>query len=354
MTARRSAPAGWPRRARRWLRRWLAGAGCWLALLCAAAGARRRSRSCGSSSARRRRATSSSAVAVRAAARRSKRRCDKGVPMYFVAEAEVFRERWYWRDRKRGAARRATCGWPTSRSPALALNVSPCRSPCGFGVALNQNSTPWPSARRASARRPAGRWPSRPDRRRAAATTSSSASGSTPRSCRGRCRSAWRPGRLEHLGIERSAAARWRSAVTERRAPQAVGHEPVARSRACAGPSRRCAAIRRRAWCSRSCWRWPPTTATCTSATTSGCSGSTWSVAAAAGAGDRLIAAARLLLRLRQRQVRQPAADQAGRHLRAGRRGAGRADLHGVATSSCRAASRAGSTSRWRARSTPA
>ena len=28
----------------------------------------------------------------------------KGVPLYFVADAEVFRERWYWRDRRVGDA----------------------------------------------------------------------------------------------------------------------------------------------------------------------------------------------------------------------------------------------------------
>jgi hypothetical protein len=30
----------------------------------------------------------------------------KGVPLYFVAQAEVFRERWYWRDKKVGEAMR--------------------------------------------------------------------------------------------------------------------------------------------------------------------------------------------------------------------------------------------------------
>jgi hypothetical protein len=30
----------------------------------------------------------------------------KGVPLYFVAEAEVFRDRWYWRDRKISKATR--------------------------------------------------------------------------------------------------------------------------------------------------------------------------------------------------------------------------------------------------------
>ena len=30
----------------------------------------------------------------------------KGVPLYFVAEAEVFRDRWYWRDKKVGKATR--------------------------------------------------------------------------------------------------------------------------------------------------------------------------------------------------------------------------------------------------------
>ena len=74
--------------------------------------------------------------------------------------------------------------------------------------------------------------------------------------------------------------------------------------------------------------RSPPTTRRSTSATTSGCSGSTWRVASTAGAGDRASPACACSVRVRARQVRQPAAAQAGGDLRARRRGAGRADLH--------------------------
>jgi hypothetical protein len=49
---------------------------------------------------------------------------DKGIAIYFVAEAELYQERWYWTDRKVGRSR-ATCGWPTSRSRAA--GGSTCR-----------------------------------------------------------------------------------------------------------------------------------------------------------------------------------------------------------------------------------
>ena len=39
---------------------------------------------------------------------------DKGIPMFFVAEAALYRDRWYWYD-KQVAAPRATCACPTSR-----------------------------------------------------------------------------------------------------------------------------------------------------------------------------------------------------------------------------------------------
>lgn len=38
----------------------------------------------------------------------------KGVPLHFVAEAEVFRERWYWRDQRVAAAKR---NWRLSYQP---------------------------------------------------------------------------------------------------------------------------------------------------------------------------------------------------------------------------------------------
>jgi hypothetical protein len=41
----------------------------------------------------------------------------KGISMYFVAEADVLRDRWYWYDKK-WPPPRATCACPTSRSRA--------------------------------------------------------------------------------------------------------------------------------------------------------------------------------------------------------------------------------------------
>jgi hypothetical protein len=38
----------------------------------------------------------------------------KGVPLYFVAEAEVFRDRWYWRDKK---VNKATRVWRVAYQP---------------------------------------------------------------------------------------------------------------------------------------------------------------------------------------------------------------------------------------------
>lgn len=65
---------------------------------------------------------------------------EKGIAVYFVAEAEVYRERWYWTDVKVAqAARHMRLAYqPLSRR--WRLNVSPVPiTNAGFGVSLNQN-----------------------------------------------------------------------------------------------------------------------------------------------------------------------------------------------------------------------
>ena len=64
----------------------------------------------------------------------------KGVPLIFVAEAEVFRERWYWMNRRvAGAERHMRLSYhPLTRR--WRLNVSAgLITQAGLGVALNQN-----------------------------------------------------------------------------------------------------------------------------------------------------------------------------------------------------------------------
>lgn len=65
---------------------------------------------------------------------------DKGIAVYFVAEAELYRERWYWTDLKMAqAARHMRLAYqPLSRR--WRLNVSPVPiTNAGFGATLNQN-----------------------------------------------------------------------------------------------------------------------------------------------------------------------------------------------------------------------
>jgi hypothetical protein len=65
---------------------------------------------------------------------------EKGIAVYFVAEAEVYRERWYWIDRKVAqAARHMRLAYqPLSRR--WRLNVSPVPiTNAGFGVTLGQS-----------------------------------------------------------------------------------------------------------------------------------------------------------------------------------------------------------------------
>ena len=65
---------------------------------------------------------------------------EKGISIYFVAEAELFRERWYWTDQRVAQATRhmRLAYQPLTRR--WRLNVSPVPiTNSGFGVSLNQN-----------------------------------------------------------------------------------------------------------------------------------------------------------------------------------------------------------------------
>jgi len=64
----------------------------------------------------------------------------KGVAVFFVAEAEVYRERWYWADKKVVSAQRhmRLLFQPLTRRWRLAVSSGPIPSN-GLGVALNQN-----------------------------------------------------------------------------------------------------------------------------------------------------------------------------------------------------------------------
>jgi hypothetical protein len=65
----------------------------------------------------------------------------KGIPMFFLAEASVFRERWYWYDRRvAGAARHMRLAYqPLTRR--WRINISPSQiTNVGLGVILNFES----------------------------------------------------------------------------------------------------------------------------------------------------------------------------------------------------------------------
>ncbi|RYZ10671.1 MAG: DUF4390 domain-containing protein [Comamonadaceae bacterium] len=65
---------------------------------------------------------------------------DKGIAIFFVAEAELFEERWYWADRRVAQANRhmRLAFQPLTRR--WRLNVSPYPiTNAGLGVAFNQN-----------------------------------------------------------------------------------------------------------------------------------------------------------------------------------------------------------------------
>ncbi len=66
---------------------------------------------------------------------------DKGIAIYFVAEAEVFQERWYWTDRKVAQVTRhmRLAYQPLTRRWRLNVSPVPINGTAGFGVSLNQN-----------------------------------------------------------------------------------------------------------------------------------------------------------------------------------------------------------------------
>ena len=243
---------------------------------------------------------------LRPAAAASKTRCSAACRCTSSPRPTLFRSRWYWRDERVARVHAQLAhGLPAAdvdlarqlRRPEPEL-PDPGRG-AGRGVAQLALE-----GRRAGAAR-----------RRIAATTSSSATGSTPRSCRGRCRSASAARPTGCWSIERSSAPRM-SALT--RAAPARRHEPqgarwawlvagvaVARRRPGAGlravarrPAARAllrAPLRLAVLGQRGAWR------------------RCWSLVIA-------VAAVRLALRVRRGKFGSRLLTQAGRHLRAGRR----------------------------------
>ncbi len=64
----------------------------------------------------------------------------KGIPMYFVAEAELYRDRWYWYDKKVVTASRhfRLAYQPLTRRWRLNVSPTPITN-AGLGVTLNQS-----------------------------------------------------------------------------------------------------------------------------------------------------------------------------------------------------------------------
>jgi len=71
----------------------------------------------------------------------------KGIPIYFVAEADVLRERWYWTDKKVATARRQfrLAYQPLTRQWRLNI-VSGQVVEAELGLSLNQNFESWGEA----------------------------------------------------------------------------------------------------------------------------------------------------------------------------------------------------------------
>lgn len=65
---------------------------------------------------------------------------DKGIAVFFVAEAELFAERWYWADRRvaRAARHMRLAYQPLTRRWRLNVSGAPITN-LGLGVSLNQN-----------------------------------------------------------------------------------------------------------------------------------------------------------------------------------------------------------------------
>ena len=66
---------------------------------------------------------------------------DKGIAIHFVAEAELYRQRWYWSDRKMAQVSRymRLAYQPLTRRWRLNVAPVPITGSAGFGVLLNQN-----------------------------------------------------------------------------------------------------------------------------------------------------------------------------------------------------------------------
>lgn len=66
---------------------------------------------------------------------------DKGIAVYFVAEAELFQERWYWTDRKVAQVTRhmRLAYQPLTRRWRLNVSAAPMTGAAGLGISLNQN-----------------------------------------------------------------------------------------------------------------------------------------------------------------------------------------------------------------------
>ncbi len=66
---------------------------------------------------------------------------DKGIAIHFVAEAELYRQRWYWSDRKVAQVSRymRLAYQPLTRRWRLNVAPVPITGNTGFGVLLNQN-----------------------------------------------------------------------------------------------------------------------------------------------------------------------------------------------------------------------
>ena len=169
----------------------------------------------------------------------------KGIPMFFVAEAVASTATAGTGTTSAWPAPRATCAWPTSRSPG----AGGCR--CRPRRSASSGLVAGPELRhaRGGAGRRAARLALAHRRRRRArpgrhATTWTSASGSTCRSCRGRSRSA-RSARP--TGTSRPCATQ-RLAAGERRGEHAAPARRPARASCCRARAR-CAG--RSAWASR-------------------------------------------------------------------------------------------------------
>lgn len=71
----------------------------------------------------------------------------KGIPMYFVAETELYRDRWYWYDKKVATAERhlRLAYQPLTRRWRLNVSPRPIGN-AGLGVTLTQNFESLPDA----------------------------------------------------------------------------------------------------------------------------------------------------------------------------------------------------------------